>query len=90
MTKHFESVWLEAEKLTKSSNISDENALNKIQDLAKAFSEANDKYQSFIVGEMLYYISALSQKHEVNVFTALEKSIRDHESELLGAGEDEI
>lgn len=64
----FESLWEYSEKISSEEGLSSEEILDKI-----VYSLKNKEY-----GETLYYLSALSNNENINIFIELQKSVTDH------------
>jgi len=85
-TKHFEDVWMESEQLSKtkykdtqaSAIIDKIKALLDSYDTLNTFAETADIRQSLktqYMGEMIFLISALSYRDDINVWGALTNEI---------------
>lgn len=85
MSKHFENLWQEAEEINKKS--APESGTDEILDelilkinLYKAIDKNKDlpnkeEAKSYMMGEILYSLSAISLKDNLNTFKALQDSI---------------
>ncbi len=86
MTKHFENLWEESENFIKQhSDYYDEISTEKIIKLIEKqlhFTFYNDN-EAVALGEVLFLLTHLSLRYNVNVFSALQKAIQDNKSDLL-------
>jgi hypothetical protein len=95
MFKHFEELWEQCEKFHEE-NSSDDTVVEIIDDLMlsvtlyKALHEKQQQIpeedrknvKSHLLGEILFKLTHLSLRDDVNVFSALETSLRDSKIEL--------
>ena len=89
--KHFEILYEESEKLF--ANISSGNSLEdicfKIYNELEVIKNTSDKLkQGECFGMVLYYISGISQKQDINSYVALNEALEELKSSAYDLGSD--
>ena len=82
--KHFEQLWCEAEELS-SANFKGKTDIQILEELSSAISafdassavqfhteEARTSYKSRLIGRMLFVITTISHRENINVYAALQ------------------
>jgi hypothetical protein len=85
--KHFEQLWEEAEDLShKLEKINYKNALQILRQNIDNIVDAKvlETNEAEAMGEILFALSFLSKKLNINVFTALQYSIEERKIENYG------
>lgn len=83
MTKHFEQLWEESEAL---SNVDGESTAILLEDLIKGCKQLQSSPEEFIkssFGHMLFIMTSLSKKLNINAYEALQNSMNDIRQEIL-------
>jgi hypothetical protein len=87
MTKHFEELWNDAEKSssaifeTKSNMEIYKELSNAIERIINYTEGLGSNYYENKIGALLYIISSLSEREKINVYTALNNTIKLKEKE---------
>lgn len=85
--KHFEDLWEEAEKLSASSPSSLEEIITQIQKDINDFLLSEDK--SFLLGKIVFNLTQISYKNNINVYASLIEAMNDFRSSILEQEENE-
>lgn len=78
--KHFEDLWEESEEFSKENRAknTEEDLINKIlTELETIKNTKNELYKAESFGLLLFELSALSYKLNINVYAALKAAIED-------------
>lgn len=82
---HFEDLWNQAEESSKS--LESEEVFEKILHLGESiYSYDCDKDQSILkedIGELLFYLSGLSARYNINVFEVLKQAIESNKIDQM-------
>ena len=83
--KHFEDLWNEAEEQAAKihSDSSTGDIINSIKTNLMMLRNDNQETQGYLIGKILFDLSYLSQKINVNVYGALNEVIEDAKTDLL-------
>lgn len=82
MTKHYEILWEEAERLAIELE-NDTDYILEIKNQLDLLKSCNPVMYSFHFGNILFYLCALSGKMNINTYIALQQTITDKKSEML-------
>ena len=82
MTKHYEQLWVEAEGIS-SKALADSDIYAKLFELLNELEYSEEEDAEEIIGDILFMITALSHKFNVNTWNALLNSTNKHRVELL-------
>jgi len=85
--KHFEDLWEEAEKLSVISSSTMEEIISNLQKDIENLSSNEDK--NYIIGRMLFNITRISYKYNINVYSSLIEAMNDFRFSLLEQEENE-
>lgn len=78
--KHFEELWIAAEKSSQRTKISTENLFYYFHLLLK---EDKNEEASKLMGKILYLLCSISNQKQINVFAALLQEMQDQEVDFL-------
>lgn len=84
--KHFEELWEESESVIKNiyQDMSTDDFIYKIEIILNKIKSANDHNMKFsLIGELLFYISGISNNENINTYTALKEAIDSAKIEYL-------
>lgn len=84
MVKHFENLWEESEHTTFLSEIHKDDIFSSLEESLKELKQSESKEDNIhLIGTILYFISALSKKYDINVYDALLRKMQDEKIELF-------
>jgi len=81
MTKHFENLWIESEQIEDNINSLEvikelQYKLSLFESILSSNSQEVEKAKSHLMGEILFCLSKISAKENINVYLSLLETIK--------------